>query len=272
MITKTKNLIRQISVNTLIFFTVTLSMAQGNGYLTNRVKMGDIFYVDGFGDEHFIDYRLWDQSNPPGTALGVVSYAYYGPLRYDPSSPPAWHGWIVETGSSEPCAWAPVNTLCYNNTVADYEVEGINTPWNPSGNPNLNAILDTCGWQNTRRFLEFVYTGHSRTLSTAISPAFYYVFSQKNGVSDFSTIPPMDKDCWYLPSLGQIRALYGAAGYVNAALHACGGVMLMGQDWFSSTEIGITNLVWGIMDTGASTVDEYRSKDRSRYIRAFRNF
>lgn len=274
MATKKRNQLKQIVICSISLLFIQLTQAQDMGYFTNRVKIGDICYQDSGGVEHFIDYRDWDLENPPGTVLGVVFYTYYGPLTYDPSSPKAWHGWIVEVDQSEPMIWAPTTSVCYSNCVALYEMEGINTPWNPHDNQKLYACLDTCGWQNTYRFLDFVYTLHGRVLSDAISPVFYHVFSQKNGVTDFSVKPTMDHRTWYLPAFGQLRAMYSAVGYLNAALNACGGTLFYQEDWYSSTELGSTvpTGAWALTYAGVSSSSAGWFKNKTRCVRAVRNF
>lgn len=252
-----------------------MAIAQESGYLTNRIKPGDILYLDGQGQEGFVDYREWDSDNPPGTALGVVFYSYYGTRPCDAEGQAkGWHGWVVALDESEPCAWAPENTLCYNHCVASHTVDGVDTPWNPHALFVSYANGDTCGWQNTKRFLDYVYTENNMALSEEVSPAFHYIFAEKNGVQDLSQKPVMQDDTWYLLSYGQLRVLYGYLGCVNKAMVACGGTMLSEGSWYSSTEVGPTceQAVWCYHYDGYTSVADGWLKKHERQVRAVRSF
>ena len=241
---KTQKQTKQWYVFVLLIVASILAVAQEKGYLTHRIKPGDIFYLDTNGEECFIDYRQWDKDNPPGEAKGVVFYSYYGTLPYGvEGEPAAWHGWIASLHESDRLAWAPENTICYDTCVAMYPVEGINTPGNPTHMVKMYGQLDTCGWQNTYRILEFIYTKHHTTLSEQVSPAVHYVFSEENGVTDFSEKPVMTRSSWYFLSYGQLRYLYGQIGVLNAAMERCGGKrFLAGSHRYSSTEVGSWNI------------------------------
>ena len=58
MKTNFKNKIKQLYLFVFLCVTVVSAHAQSEGYLTNRIKPGDILYQDGNGEEHFVDYRL----------------------------------------------------------------------------------------------------------------------------------------------------------------------------------------------------------------------
>ena len=275
MTTSRQNLLKQISICFILLLWSVSSGAQTNGYLTNRVKTGDIVYLDGQGNECFVDYRQWDKNQPLGELVGVVCYAYYGVEPYAVDGQPGWHGWIVATKESSPLAWAPENTPCYDNCVAQYGVDGVNTPWNPHKSCINYANLDTCGWQNTYRFLEYLYTGCHTTLSEAVSPAFYYLFATKNGVTDFSVKPVMDRTTWFMPSYGMLRMIYGQVGRINAALKACGGTLFYsGRSWYSSTEIGDSckQAAWSLTGWGNSNTSSGWLKNKTRNVRAVRIF
>lgn len=264
-----------MSIGFILFLLSHVGRAQDNGYLTHRIKPGDLMYLDGQGNECFVDYRQWDQNAPLGTLVGVVFYSYYGTEPYALGDQPGWHGWLAAIDESSPLAWAPQNTVCYNNCVALYEVEGVSTPYNPNRDNKDLANADTCGWQNTYRLLEFLYTGQQTTLSTATSPAFHYLFATKNGIADLSVKPTMHRTSWYMPSYGQIRMLYSQLGCVNAAMKACGGTMLnSSRVWYTSTELGSTNLqgVWSLTNYGNSGTGNALLKSTARYVRAVRNF
>ena len=275
MTTKTKNKIKQWNAFVLFIVAGVMAVAQENGYLTNRIKPGDICYLDGGGAERFIDYRQWDSVNPPGELVGVVYYSYYGSEPYGiEGESAAWHGWIVAPDESEPVSWAPDSTICYDTCVALYPVEGVNTPYNPDNRQKDISVRDTCGWQNTYRLLEFIYTKHHTTLSGNTSPAFYYVFAEKNGVIDFSVKPTMSRTSWYVPAYGQLRFLYGNLGCINAAMAACGGQRFSTGCWYSSTEVGKSCLqaVWNLRHQGYSSVANGWLKQYNHTIRAVRNF
>ena len=274
MVTKKEKRFIHINIGICLLFLCVSTHAQVGSYLTDRVKVGDLLYLDGGGNEHFIDYRLWDQDDPPGEPLGVVVYSYYGTAPFAPSGEPAWHGWIMEIGQSSEMAWAPSGSPCFSNCVSLYAVSGVNTPYNPHFN-SKSATGDTCGWQNTYRFLEFLYASQSSVLSTDTSPVFHYVFSEKNGVTDFSTKPTMAKTSWYLPAFGQLRVMYGSMGTVNAALNACGGTIFTNSGfWWSSSEVGTVDQrgIWSLNYGGISTVSNNWLKSMLRWVRAFRNF
>lgn len=249
--------------------------AQQEGYLTNRIKPGDLMYLDGQGQECFIDYREWDNSQPLGEVVGVVFYSYYGVEPYTLDDEPGWHGWLASVDESPKIAWAPQGSPCYTQCVALYEVEGVDTHYNPNVSNKHMAMGDTCGWQNTYRLLEFLYEGQHIPLSEATSPAFYYLFTTKNGVADLSVKPTMERTSWFMPSYGMLRMLYGQAGCINAALKACGGTMFnQGRSWYSSTEYGDTNpsVVWSLNGYGYSDTNTGWLKSETRYIRAVRIF
>jgi len=171
-------------------------------------------------------------------------------------------------------AWAPEGSVCRDNCVALYEVEGVETPFNPEYRRKEIAIRDTCGWQNTYRLLEFVYEGQQTTLSEETSPAFLYVFQQKNGVDDLSTKPSMTGSSWYVPAYGQLRYLYGSMGFVNAGLAACGGTRFTTGSWYSSTEVGTTCIeaAWNLHHYGYSSYLNGWYKQFKHRVRAVRNF
>lgn len=275
MTTKKLKRIKQISICFILLLIGLTVRAQDDGYLANRIKPGDLMYLDGQGNECFVDYRQWDQNAPLGTPIGVVFYSYYGVEPYALTDQPGWHGWVVAMDESDAVAWAPQNSPCYNNCVAYYEVEGINTPYNPNRNQKDLAYADTCGWQNTYRFLEFLYTGQQRTLSESTSPAFYYLFASKNGVTDFSVKPSMHRTSWFMPSYGQVRMLYSQLGSVNLALKVAGGTMLNpARSWYSSTEIGTEKIqaAWSVNSYGYSNTEPNWVKDQQRNVRAVRIF
>lgn len=275
MKTKIKNKIRQFYLFIFLFMNVFPSHAQLEGYLTNRIKPGDIFYRDEGGQEGFVDYRQWNQADPPGIALGVVFYSYYGTVPPETEGVEAgWHGWIVALDQRDSCAWAPEGSVCNINCVASYEVEGIYTPWNPMDEGVAYALGDTCGWQNTKRILEFIYTGAGETLSEAVSPALYYIFSEKNGVTDFSQKPLMQGDSWYLMGYGQLRVLFGYFGFVNAAMASCGGTLFSLDAWYTSTEVSLDHKkgVWSYDGTGWMPNRENWFKKNPLSVRAVRNF
>ena len=241
-------LLTRIFVKFLILFAFMLTVTvpvHGQSVcqsVSSRIKPGDILYVDGMGEERYIDYHDWDSSEPPGTALGVVFYAYYGRTPYEVSNDietePEWHGWIVSV-EEDSCIWCPTTSPCYNTCVANYEVGGINTPNNPY-HP-FNIPHDTSGWQSTYRILDFIYEGQNKILSNSVMPPLYWIFSMKNGVTDFSTMPAMGWDSWYMPSDAQYSILYGYLGCVNAAMTACGGIRFRNfQRWLTCTERGGT--------------------------------
>lgn len=267
---------KQWYVLVLLMFAIVIAMAQESGYLSHRIKPGDICYVDANGEEHFIDYRQWDSVNPPGDAQGVVCYSYYGTLPYGAEDEPAaWHGWIVSLDYAMNLAWAPENTICYDSCVALYEVDGIDTPYNPTHMAKHYGQFDTCGWQNTYRVLEFIYTKHHTTLSDQVSPLFRHIFEEHNHVSDFSEKPVMTGSSWYLPSYGQVRYMYGQIGVLNAALKACGGTLFVAGDrWSTSTEVGTWNQrgVWVHFSTDITQTFEGYLKKYGHHIRSFRNF
>ena len=273
MKTKTKNRIKQLYLFILLMMMGMDGNAQESGYLTNRIKPGDILYRDGGGQEHFVDYRQWNRDNPPGTALGVVFFSYYGTVPFGVEGvEPSWHGWVVETGAGVECAWAPVGSVCYDTCMARYPVEGITTPWNPIHEVAAFGIADTCGWQNTKRIVEFIYTGCGAVISESTMPPLYYIYAEKNGITDFSQKPPVRGDSWYLLSYGQLRILYSYLGCVNTALAACGGTLFSEGIWYSSTEVSTrSNACWSFQDTGGSTTAGW-FKDRIRNIRAVRSF
>ena len=273
---KTKKQTKQWYVFLILLVAVVVASAQDRGYLDHRIKAGDIFYLDATGKECFIDYRQWDKDNPPGVAQGVVYYSYYGTVPYGAEGEsPAWHGWIVSLNESDQICWAPENTICNDTCVAMYAVEGISTPFNPNHMPGEYAQRDTCGWQNTYRLLEFIYTKHHTTLSDQTSPPLFYVFSEYNGVSDFSEKPVMTRSSWYFPSFGQIRYLYGHWGFINAAIEACGGTRLYAANrWQSSTEVGSYNLkgIWGFFGYDDNVLSTGILKKYALNVRAVRNF
>ena len=275
MTTSKQNNLKQISICFIILLSSLSGWAQQEGYLAGRVKSGDLMYLDGQGRECFVDYRQWDKNQPLGTLVGVVFYAYYGVEPYALDGQPGWHGWLAAIDESEPVAWAPQNTLCYNNCVAQYGVEGVQTPWNPQRDCINLANADTCGWQNTYRMLEFLYTGHHTTLSEETSPAFHYLFASKNGVTDFSVKPVMGRTSWFMPSYGMLRMIYGQLGCLNSALKACGGTLFEpGRSWYSSTEIGDSEkkAVWSLTSWGYSYTSNEWQKHYARYVRAIRIF
>lgn len=275
MTTKKRNQLKQISICFLLLSMGQALLAQDNGYLANRIKPGDLMYLDGQGNECFVDYRQWDKTAPLGTLVGVVFYSYYGVGPYALTDQPGWHGWLAAIDESDPLAWAPQNTTCYNNCVALYEVEGIDTPYNPNRDNKDLAIADTCGWQNTYRLLEYLYTGQHTTLSEDTSPAFHYLFATKNGVTDFSVKPTMHRSSWYMPSYGQVRMLYGQLGCVNSALEACGGKLChYYSSWYSSTELGNSEktAAWSVTGMGHTDTGSYWLKYNTHNIRAVRNF
>ena len=275
MTTTKLNRIKQISICFICLLLGSTGRAQDEGYLTHRVKTGDLMYLDGQGNECFVDYRQWDPNQPLGELVGVVFYAYYGVEPYALDDRPGWHGWLAAIDESGPLAWAPQNTVCYNNCVANYAVEGVVTPWNPKTNCVNQANFDTCGWQNTYRFLEYLYMGQHTTLSEETSPAFYYLFSTKNGVTDFSVKPTMSRTSWFMPSFGMLRMIYAQVGCLNAALKACGGTMFnSGRSWYSSTEVGNSNkqAVWTLNSWGYSYTSNEWQKHNTRYVRAIRIF
>lgn len=264
-----------MSICFILFLLRCVGWAQDNGYLANRIKPGDLMYLDGQGNECFVDFHQWDQDAPLGTLIGVVFYSYYGVEPYAVTDQPGWHGWVVEINESAKVAWAPQNTVCYTNCVANYQVEGIDTPYNPNRDQLDLAWADTSGWQNTYRFLEYLYTAQHKTLSASTSPAFYYLFSTKNGVTDFSVKPPMHRTSWFMPSYGQVRMLYSQVGCVNSALKACGGTLFeTSHSWYSSTEIGTVNkqAVWSVTGYGYSNTDPGWLKSQERNVRAVRIF
>lgn len=272
---KTRKQTKQWYVFILLFMAGLVAVAQENGYLSHRIKPGDILYLDGNGEECFLNYRQWDNDNPPGEAQGVVFYSYYGTSPFGlENEPSAWHGWVVSLDESGPLSWAPENSCCYDTCVALYPVEGINTPWNPYFDHLLYAIADTCGWQNTKRFLEYVYTGKGLSLSESISPAFMYLFAEKNGVVDFTQKPLMKGDSWYLMGYGQLRVLYGVMGCVNTALAACGGTLFTENEWYSSTEVGgdQPNVVWCLVYDGSTPKANGWLKKQEYRIRPVRSF
>ena len=276
MTTKRKKQLKQCNAVILLLIASVMAVAQERGYLTNRIKPGDIFYLDNQGNECFMDYRLWDRDNPPGEAQGVVFYSYYGTFPSGvEGGEEGWHGWIAALDEVDSLVWAPENSLCYDTVVALYPVEGISTPWNPYHEAVAFAIGDTCGWQNTQRFLEFVYTGSGTVLSDAVSSAFTYLFTEKNGIDDFSQKPIMTPTSWYLMGLGQLRVLYGYAGCVNSAMAACGGTLLSNnKKWLSSTEVGVTrhNGVWYLYYDGSTPSAPGWLKHYSGTVRAVRSF
>jgi len=263
------------------FWMIALLMAISHGafsqhehYLATRIKPGDICYLDGGGQERFIGYRDWDNANPPGEVVGVVFFTYYGVRPPATEGEKAWYGWMISLEESGECAWAPTTSICYNTCVAQYAVEGIYTQWNPNHVQKLNALADTCGWQNTYRILEYIYTGNGMVLSDDTSPVLRYVFAEKNGVTDFSVKPAMHKKSWYLPSLGQLRMVYDEIGAVNMALAACGGTLLTeSASWYSSTELdNSSNSVWAISGNGVCPYSNYAKKQIARNVRAVRSF
>lgn len=248
--------------------------SQDEHYLATRIKPGDICYVDGEGHERFIGYRDWDMGNPPGDPIGVVFFSFYGPYPPGTDGETGWHGWMIELGESDSCVWAPETSPCYNTTVARYAVTGVSTPYNPHNNQRNHALADTCGWQNTYRMLEFLYAGQGTTLSDATLPVLRYVFSAKNGVSDFSVKPSMQERSWYLPSLGQLRLLYDEIGAVNKALAACGGVLMSEKhSWYSSSEFqSPANAAWAVNGRGICAAGNMAKKHLYKYVRAVRNY
>lgn len=248
--------------------------SQDEYYLSTRIKPGDICYRDGGGAERFVGYRDWDSSNPPGTPVGVVCFSFFGPYPPGTDGPTGWHGWLVELGESDTCMWAPETSPCYNNSVATYTVAGISTPYNPNNYQKNQALADTCGWQNTYRILEFIYTGQGAVLTDDICPTLRYIFAAKNGVSDFTTKPSMQHLSWYLPSLGQLRMAYGEIGAVNQALAACGGTLMSRYDsWHSSSELkSPVNSAWGVNGRGVVTTGNVAKKHRYKKVKAMRNF
>ncbi len=264
-----------MSICFILFCLGLPAMAQNKGYLTNRVKTGDLMYLDDQGNECFIDYREWDKNNPLGELVGVVFYAYYGVEPYAQDGQPGWHGWLAAIDESGPVAWAPKNTVCYNQCVALYEVEEVSTPWNPNRDQIHLANADTCGWQNTYRLLEFLYNGQHTTLSESTSPAFYYLFATKNGVTDFSVKPEMHRTSWFMPTYGMLRMLYGQMGCLNSALKACGGTQFShAGSWYSSTEVGSAykQAVWSLSWFGNSDTSPLWTKDYTHSVRAIRIF
>ena len=266
-------LLKQICIMTCFLALYNMVFSQDEHYLATRIKPGDICYLDG-GEERFMGYRDWNQSNPPGTPIGVVFFTYYGTFPPDTEGEKGWHGWMIELGESDTCAWAPETSVCYNNCVATYAVEGINTPFNPNNYQKTRALADTCGWQNTFRILEFLYEGQGTIVSDATIPSLRYIFAEKNGVTDFSVKPVMNSHSWYLPSLGQLRLAYGEIGPVNSALAACGGTLLTsGNAWHSSTELSSpTNSAWGMNDRGYCPAGNLAKKHRYKKVRAVRCF
>lgn len=199
-----------------------------------RVKIGDIMYLDGSGNEHFCDFRQWDTLHPLGDLLGIVFYTRF---VYDADSNKIWHGWVMYPHEGVNLMWAPQNSICYSNHIASYATSGVSTPHNPAPNYQNKATKDTCGWQNTYRLLDFIYTGQGQTLTNEVSPAFYYIFHDLNGIQDFSTKPIMTASSWYMPSFGQLFQIFGCSGYLNASIAACGGDFLVNEGcWCGSTE------------------------------------
>lgn len=275
MNTKTEKLFKHINIGVSLLLICITAQAQVGDYFVNRVKVGDIYYVDAGDNDRFIDYRSWDQGNPPGVPKGIVVYAHYGPKPADPTSEPAWHGWIVAIQGSEPMAWAPTGSICYNNCVAAYAVPGISTYFNPNANTNLGSMGDTCGWQNTYRVLEFIYTGQGTTLSSEISPVFHHLLSDCNGVTDFSSKPTMSYTSWYLPSYGQLKVMVGSIGAINAALNACGQTeFTITETFWTSSEYGPGNVgvAWAISSSGVGSTSPNWLKNKLRSVRPFRNF
>ena len=274
MKTNFKNKIKQLYLFVFLCVTVVSAYAQSEGYLTNRIKPGDILYQDGNGEEHFVDYRQWDQANPLGTVLGVVFYSYYGTVPGGVEGGElGWHGWVVETGERDACQWAPIGSVCYDTCVARYPVEGIVTPFNPFHEVTSRGIGDTCGWQNTKRLVEFIYTGCGAQISEATSPALNYLYSEKNGIADLSQKPVVRGDYWYLPSYGQLRMMYGFMGFVNAAMAACGGTMFSQGTWHSSTEVSTCSSAnWSNVYDGSQCTTSGWFKKTTRKIRAVRSF
>lgn len=264
-----------------LFWLIVLLMArspwafsQNEHYLATRIKPGDICYLDEGGNERFISYRDWNRDNPPGELLGVVFFTYYGVRPPAMEGEKVWFGWMISIEESEECPWAPENSICYNTCIANYPVDGLSTPWNPSHIQKYISLADTCGWQNTYRILEYIYTGKGAVLSDATSPVLRYIFAEKNGVTDFSVKPTMGKKSWYLPSLGQIRMAYSMIGPVNKALAACGGTLLnTSVSWHSSTELdNSNNSVWAVNGRGICPYDNNAKKHIARNVRAVREF
>lgn len=274
MKTKFKNKIKQMYLFVFLCITVVSAYAQTEGYLTNRVKPSDILYRDGGGQEHFMDYRQWDQDNPPGTPLGVVFYSYYGTMPYGvEGAEPGWHGWVVELGERDNCQWAPTSSVCYDTCVARYPVDGITTPFNPFHEVVALGIGDTCGWQNTKRLVEYIYNGCGEEISESTSPPLHYIYAEKNGVTDFSQKPVVRGDSWYLPSYGQLRMMYGFVGFVNAGMVACGGTLLLQGSWHSSTEVSTCSSAnWSSVYDGSQCSTAGWFKKSTRKIRAVRSF
>ena len=275
MKTKFKNKFKRMYLFVFLIIACFSVTAQESGYLVNRIKPGDICYRDTEGHEQFVDYRQWDQANPPGTALGVVFFSYYGtrPCGIE-GVEKAWHGWIVSVDQNDTCIFAPVTSICYDTCVALYPVEGINTPYNPAELPSSLCVADTCGWQSTKRLLEFIYTGCGAVLSDETLPALRYIFSEKNGINDFSQKPPMTADSWYLMGYGQLRILYGYLGPVNAAMAACGGALFSVETWYTSTEVSYRypKSVWSYGHDGTNCTTAGWFKDKGRVVRAVRSF
>jgi hypothetical protein len=275
MTTTKRKQLKQIGLCFILVLLCRTVWAQHEGYLANRIKPGDVMYIDGQGQERFVDYREWDKNHPLGEVIGVVFYSYYGVAPYALDDQPGWHGWLMAPDESGLLAWAPQNTACYNRCVASYAVEGVETPYNPNPSNKHLAMADTCGWQNTYRLLAFLYEDQHTSLSTATSPAFHYLFATKNGVTDFSVKPTMERTSWFMPSYGMLRMMYGQLGCLNNALLACGGTLMdTSKCWYSSTEFGNSDprVVWSLNGYGYSYTNTGWFKSDARTVRAVRIF
>ena len=71
---------------------------------------------------------------------------------------------------------------------------------------------------------------------------------------------------WYLPSAAQLRKLYAALPFIEAAITAENGTLLTEDNYWSSTEYSLTD-AWDPMFTVANS-----SKMENRYVRAVRDF
>lgn len=238
-----------------------------------RVKLGDIVYLDGSGKECFVDYRQWDTLNPLGDLVGVVFYSHF---VYDADSNKVWHGWIIHPDEGVDLQWAPQGSICYTNHMASYEMNDVFTPNNPAPKFQNKATKDTCGWLNTYRILDFIYTGKNQTLTEEVSPAFYYLFHDINGISDLSTKPEMTPSTWYMPSFGQLFHIFGCSGYLNVSLSACGGSLFYNNGyWCGSTEASpsFPNRLWICSyNELCISAPPYGTKSYTFHIRPIRSF
>lgn len=151
------------------------------------------------------------------------------------------HGWALALQDVGSYKWG-----CRNN----------DTPL-PNYTNVRQAMYDFDGYENTHVVREH-NTAH---------PAFYAV--------DFD-------NGWYVPAIGQLNYLYGNIIEVNTGLTAAGGstVSSTNSSWsyWSSTEYGSTE-AWSLIPSGQLYYDldhhnypEYNNKNKSRQVRAVRNF